>query len=198
MVATMCVLAGRSHAEDLALVRPTAKPFTWIMGLSSSTKNLSFGGSGCWADYVRTDLQSDFLISSLLSGFDHDDLDSIRFSSSTTFGVRLATGPFRVERRCGERPRIAKIVPDFVIGGGFYGVSELDSVSQAFRTGHAGVFLGWSVGGFASFVFNDITVTMLFRPFEQTAFYRADDWDATDFRFNNPTLEIELSYVLPI
>ena len=46
-------------------------------------------------------------------------------------------------------------------------------------------------------MFNDVTVSFVFRPFEQTAYYLADDWDATNFRFNNPTMEVELTYVLP-
>lgn len=187
--------------------RATSRPIDFTLQLSSSTKNLSFGVSGCWLGYWHANLASDFLLSAILNGFDHDDLDSIRFTMGQTLGARLRLGPFRLEKRCARAEPVAHThdapppppsrTPALVVGFGAWGISEVDSLTQTFRTGDSGLYLGWSVGVFTSFVFTDITVSFVFRPMEQTAYYLGGEWDSTDFRFNNPTLEIELTYVLP-
>lgn len=194
-LALWCAAGGDVRADHG--LRPTSRPVAWTVGLSSSTKNLSAGVSLCWAGYFHSHLASDFLLSAILNGFDHDDLDSIRFTAAQTVGARISLTPFRLECRCQPAPWTYRRWPDVVVGTGAWGITEADSLSQHFRTGDSGLFLGWSLGVFTSFVFSDVTVSFVFRPFEQTAYHLGGEWDSTDFRFNNPTLEIELAYVLP-
>ncbi len=182
-------------ADPQAKPRATSRPFHVTVGVSPATNNIALGLDFCYRGYFKSTVAGDFLTSALLNGFDHDDLDAIRFTAGQTVGARLSAKPFGLKRRCGDRVKTSRH-PDVVAGIGVWGVSELDSLSQTFRLDDSGIYLAWATGMFVSFEFSDVAVALMFRPFEQTAYRLDGAWDSTPFAYSNPVLEIDFTYVI--
>ena len=182
-------IAGEASALNERRLRYT-------LGLSSSTKNLSVGVSAGYWGYFNTTVETDLFLTMVVTGLMHDDLDGLRLAVGQTLGGRLSFAPFRFTPRYG--PRAYRGAGTYIdVGLGAWGLLEMDSMSQAFRTGDAGYYTGLMVGPFASISFSDLTVTLMARPFSQSAFSSGGVGGSTAFEFVNPTLDVNLTYTFP-
>lgn len=182
--------------EQAQMVAPDPRILRFTIGLGFGTRNLSAGVSASYLGYLQTKLSSDFILTSLTSGFANDDLSALRFSASQAVGARLTLAPLGIERWHGAL-RQRGDYPDLILGLGAWGVLELDNLTQLFRLGDPGLYLGLSTGPLLGLRFHPITVTLMFRPLGSSYYLLDGRWDQTAFQLRNAGLDVELTYTLP-
>ena len=166
------------------------------LNLTALTRNIGLGLSLRYLWAFQTDFGADVLLTPLISGLSLDDIDSIRFTAAETVAWRMSMFPFRFYPRNVQKN--ASPWPDLLFGAGVWTMLEADHLAQAFRLGDAGLFLAATVGPFISAVFQDVTLSLAYRPFSIAAFYLDGVWDQRPFAFGNPVLDVSVTWNLPL